>query len=61
MQNIQKMHKLSMEKYSQKKIEQFKLKLLEFDWAKILALENTNKAYDNFLNIFSTYYSESFP
>ena len=55
------MHKLSMEKYSQKKIEQFKLKLLEFDWAKILALENTNKAYDNFLNIFSTYYIESFP
>ena len=36
------------------------MKLRKFYRAEIVALEDTNKAYD-FLNIFSTYYNESLP
>ena len=43
---------------SEKQIEQ--LKLHEFDWREILALEDTSKAYGDFLNIFSKYYNDSF-
>ena len=45
---------------SEKQFEQFILKLHEFDWTEILVLEDTNKTYDDLLNIYSTYYSESF-
>ena len=38
--------------FTWKQIEQFKLKLHKFDWAKILALEDSNKAYDDFLTFF---------
>ena len=36
------------------------MKLHEFGWTEILALEDTNKVHDDFLNIFSKYYNESF-
>lgn len=41
---------------TEKQIEQFKLTLHEFDWTCTLAVEDTNKTYWHFLNIFSTYY-----
>ena len=47
--------------FTEKQIEQFKLKLRIFHWVGILASEDKNKAYIDFLNIFSTYYNESFP
>ena len=37
------------------------MKLHDFAWADVLALGDTNKAYDDFLNIFSTYDNENFP
>ena len=43
----------------EKQTEQFILKFHEFDWREILALEDTSKTYDDFLNIFSTYYNDS--
>ena len=47
--------------FTEKQIEQFKLKLHEFDWAEILALEDTTKTYHYSLDIFSTYYNAIFP
>ena len=49
------------ERNSEKQNAQFKSKLHEFDWAEILALENTDRACDNFLKIFPTYCNESVP
>ena len=46
--------------FSEKQIEKFKMKLHEFGWTEILALEDTNKANDDFLNIFSTFYNKKF-
>lgn len=43
--------------FSEKQTRQFKLKLQEFGWTKLLALEDNNKPHDDFLNIFSTYYN----
>ena len=43
--------------FSEEQIRQFKLKLQEFGWTKLLALEDANKLHDDFLNIFSTYYN----
>ena len=39
-------------KSSEKQTEQFKLRLHEFNCTETLALEDTNKAYDDLLNIF---------
>ena len=39
---------------------QLKVKLHYLEWADILALGDTNKVYDDFLNMFSTYYNVSF-
>ena len=44
-----------------KQIKQLKLKLHDLDWTDTLALEDNNKAYDDFQKIFSTYYNEILP
>lgn len=47
--------------FTKKQTEKFYLKLHDFVWADILALEDVKNTYDGFLNVFSTYYNKGFP
>ena len=42
-------------------VEKLKYKLRTFSWDSITNSSNTNKAYDNFIEIFSTLYDKCFP
>ena len=48
-------------KLSDSSVEKFKYKLRTVSWDSITNSSDTNKAYDNFIEIFSSLYNECFP
>ena len=46
---------------SDNSVEKFKYKLRSVSWDSITNSSDTNKAYDNFIEIFSSLYDECFP
>ena len=46
---------------SNNSVEKFKYKLRTVSWDSITNSSDTNKAYDNFIEIFSSLYDECFP